>query len=112
MKHRSGYLQCKGEHWEKQRMKALVRDDFTCQFAQLDLKPIEGGCSHEQPEIRLRFLHVHHKVERIHGGTHDLDNLLTICKAHHVQKHPHMAFEHGLGDRTLGDNDGWYLKEL
>jgi len=30
---RPHYAQCSGEHWQKQRMRCLVRDDFTCQAA-------------------------------------------------------------------------------
>jgi len=29
---RPRYVQCTGPEWEKQRMRALVRDDFTCQW--------------------------------------------------------------------------------
>lgn len=74
-------------------MRTLVRDNFTCQFHQLGLTPINDGCTVAHAETRLRFLHVHHKQERINGGTHDLDNLLTICRAHHEELHPHMAYE-------------------
>lgn len=76
---RSHYLQCTGEDWEKARMCCLVRDNFQCQIL---------GCT----ETRLRFLQVHHKQWRIHGGTHDLDNLITLCRLHHIQQHPHMQW--------------------
>lgn len=93
MAKRPNYLQCSGEEWEKQRMRTLVRDDFICQFHALNLNPIEGVCTHEHPVTRLRELQIHHIQQRINGGTHDLDNLLTVCYAHHVQIHPHMRFE-------------------
>lgn len=102
------YLQCRGEAWDKARMRALVRDDFTCQFHKLGLPETEG-CSHGHPETRLRFLHVHHKQERQAGGTHDLDNLVTICRTHHVFIHPHMAWELSIKDKEL---EGTPTREL
>ena len=106
---RPHYLQARGEAWDKARMRALVRDDFTCQYDHLNLTPIEGGCNANNRENRLRFLHVHHIHERINGGTHDLDNLITICRAHHIQLHPHMRFEYAVQDRYL---EGGPDKEL
>ena len=41
-------------------------------------------------EDRLRFLHIRHIKARINGGTHDLDNLLTLCRKHHEDIHPFM----------------------
>lgn len=89
---RSQYLQCKGEEWEKARMRALVRDDFTCQFARLGLEEV-ASCTHAHPENRLRKLQVHHLKKRINGGTHDDENLITICTAHHMEIHPHMKLD-------------------
>lgn len=96
MKHRSTYLQCSGDDWQKARMRALVRDEFQCQFHKLGLPPVDG-CTAGQPETRLRKLQVHHLLERIHGGTHELSNLLTICRAHHIHIHPHMRLELSAG---------------
>ena len=97
------YLQCEGDHWQKQRTRTLVRDDFTCQFEALNLLPSEG-CSCDKPETRLRFL------QRQNGGTHDLDNLVTICRVHHAMIHPHMRYELAQGERkVLGQ---WIPKEL
>lgn len=89
------YLQASGEVWEKARMRALVRDDFTCQAHKL------GLCAESCTENRLRFLHIHHMQERQHGGTHDLDNLITLCREHHEQIHPHMRFEFAAQDKVL-----------
>lgn len=94
------YLQAKGEEWEKARMRALVRDNFTCQAQRLDL-PETAHCSYHQPQTRLRFLHVHHLQERQHGGTHRLDNLVTLCREHHMLVHPHMAYEIRSEDKAL-----------
>jgi len=102
-------VECKGEDWQQQRMRTLVRDDFTCQFRQLNLREIEGGCCDHEPENRLRFLHVHHIIERQFGGQHDLDNLLTLCRAHHIELHPHMRFEYAITDKIIGDGS---MKEL
>lgn len=77
---RRQYLQCRGDTWQKARMQCLVRDSFCCQTP---------GCT----ETRLRLLQVHHKHWRIHGGTHDLDNLITLCRIHHIQQHPYLQFE-------------------
>jgi 5-methylcytosine-specific restriction endonuclease McrA len=78
------YLGLKGDAWYKARMQALVRDDFCCQAYRLGISDIP--CS----EMRLRELHVHHIRMRIHGGSHDLDNLITLCKTHHETLHPWM----------------------
>lgn len=95
MKRRSGYLQCTGEEWQKQRMRALVRDDFTCQAHKL------GLCDEPCTENRLRFLHVHHIEERQYGGSHNLSNLVTLCRQHHVQLHPHMLYELSRQEQSL-----------
>jgi hypothetical protein len=81
---RKNYLKLTTPSWQKARMRALVRDDFRCQAHQLGL--CETPCS----ETRLHKLHVHHLQMRIQGGNHDLDNLLTLCKAHHEMLHPWM----------------------
>lgn len=103
---RPHYLECRGEDWDKARMRALVRDDFTCQAHTL------GLCEEPCQENRLRHLHVHHIVPRIQGGTHDLSNLLTLCTTHHIRLHPHMLYDLPQRERVLeADNDG-YVKEL
>ena len=60
--------------WEKQRMRALVRDNFQCQHP---------GCS----ETRLKQLTVHHLIKKCHGGSDNLDNLQTLCIHHHRELH-------------------------
>ncbi len=57
----------------------------------------------------MDYLHVHHIVERQAGGTHDPDNLITICREHHVRIHPHMRFEYAMRERVL---EGGPDKEL
>lgn len=84
-------------------MRALVRDDFTCQAHKLEL------CSEPCSENRLRFLNVHHLRERQAGGTHALENLITLCREHHIQLHPHLRFEYAMRDKVL---EGGPAKEL
>lgn len=95
------YLQASGEDYEKARMRCFVRDEFTCQFQALGLPEIEGICDCANPQTKLRYLQCHHKKQRLHGGTHDLENLVTVCKSHHEQIHPHMRFELPMANKTL-----------
>lgn len=83
------------EAWQKARMKALVRDDFACQAHQLDL------CEESCGESRLSKLHVHHLKMRINGGSHELDNLLTLCELHHEQIHPWMKKRKAIRQKSL-----------
>ena len=85
MKRRARYLQCAGEEWHKARMACLVRDGFRCQAERLGLGPCD--------EERLRCLVVHHIRPRIAGGTHHLRNLVTLCRRHHAEIHPHLQHE-------------------
>lgn len=65
-------------------MRALVRDEFACQAHLVGLP----RCT----ETRLRMLQVHHLVQRSEGGTHDLENLLTLCRVCHSRIHPWMIW--------------------
>jgi 5-methylcytosine-specific restriction endonuclease McrA len=57
----------------KVRLKVLERDNFTCR-----------NCGKKPDKLE-----VHHIVPLISGGTHDLDNLLTVCqKCHDYLDHP------------------------
>ena len=96
------YLSCTGETWDKARMRTLVRDDFRCQAHKL------GLCDEPCEEDRVRHLQVHHIKQRIHGGTHDLDNLLTVCKPHHIDIHPHMRLELRAKPKELGKDSAWF----
>lgn len=60
--------------WKKQRMRTLVRDNFSCQVE---------GCKVN----RLSLLTVHHITPRCKGGLDNLSNLLTVCREHHGQLH-------------------------
>mgnify|MGYP000848951807 CR=1 FL=1 len=53
------------------------RDQAKCQAPDLDGNPCEDG----------RWLHFHH-IKPVHrGGTHDVDNLTTLCSGHHMMMH-------------------------
>ncbi len=51
----------------------------------------EGRCQHRMPDGSLcseqRWLQFHHRVEVCNGGSDDLDNLTTLCRAHHMMRH-------------------------
>jgi 5-methylcytosine-specific restriction endonuclease McrA len=101
---RSNYLPASGESWQKARMRALVRDDFTCQAHQI------GVCDEPCGEDRLHKLVVHHIKYRINGGTHDLDNLITVCHKHHADIHPHLRFQLPTVEQEI-EGERW-LKEI
>lgn len=59
----------------------------------------DGGCVARGWQVDCwGGLHVHHIVRRSQGGTHDDDNLVTLCAGHHgyVHEHPALARERGL----------------
>lgn len=58
--------------WQVSRRRALARDGARCTVARL----LGGDCTDT--------LHVHHLVRPEHGGArYQLDNLVTVCSAHH-----------------------------
>lgn len=59
-----------GAVWEARRQQALDRDGHRCQ-----------KCG------RAGRLEVHHVVELAHGGTNDMNNLGTRCRACHIAEH-------------------------
>lgn len=83
MARQKGYLSVTGRDWIKARTAALIRDDYKCQAHKL-------GLSHEPCQAPKRKLCVHHIIRRVDGGTHDLDNLITVCYEHHCAIHPHL----------------------
>ena len=54
-----------------------LRDQSRCQF------PRHNGtiCGEK------RWLDIHHVIPVFQGGSHDLENLITLCKAHHSETH-------------------------
>lgn len=64
-----------GADWDSVRGQVISRDGRICQEA-------DGTC--DGP------LQVHHILPLSQGGTNDMNNLVTLCRYHHTQKHPHM----------------------
>ena len=74
------------------RKAVLVRDHGRC---------VVPGCR------AARHLHVHHLVERAHGGAHGLDNLITICGGHHRAIHgDRLRVSGAVGALTWAHRDG------
>jgi hypothetical protein len=42
-------------------------------------------------------LHRHHRLARVHGGTHEVDNLLLVCQHHHAVIHANPEWSYGEG---------------
>lgn len=57
-----------GSFWHQQRLRALQRDNFVCQY---------DGCNETEN------LDVHHIIPYRMSKNHDLENLVTLCKKHH-----------------------------
>jgi len=57
-----------GPYWPEQRINALQRDKFVCQY---------DGCD------RAEYLHVHHIVPFRISRDNSLENLMTLCNRHH-----------------------------
>lgn len=58
------------KEYNEVRVTILERDDYKC---------TECGCD--------KHLHVHHIIHRKDGGTNDENNLVTLCKWCHAEKH-------------------------
>ncbi|WP_135827222.1 HNH endonuclease [Halorussus ruber] len=63
-------------NWDDIRKTAYLRDDYTCQNCKLE------GSPHGDTK-----LHAHHVVPKSRGGTHDLENLVTLCEECHLAVH-------------------------
>lgn len=68
------------------RAAAIRRDDHRCQAAAAVIAVACAG-----------GLHAHHVIRRSQGGPDDIDNLLTVCAAHHQHIHDHPAEAKSLG---------------
>ena len=62
--------------YKKQRLRVLARDNGTCLM-----------CGAQE-----QVMHVDHIVPRSKGGTHDMDNLQTLCVGCNLKKGDKMAF--------------------
>lgn len=56
--------------YKKARLKILERDNYKC-----------VNCGKDED------LHVHHKIHKSDGGTNDPENLITLCKWCHAERH-------------------------
>ena len=65
----------------------LARDNYTCQSCKVQNIPLE----------------VHHKVQRIHGGSDNPSNLITICKNCHQKHHNHLQRITHVANKALKD---------
>ena len=72
------------------RQQILKRDNYTCQ-----------DCGYY---YRLSKLHIHHKLAQRYGGTHDPDNLITLCCKCH-RKADLQLFRDGMKKYHEGLND-------
>jgi len=59
-------------NWDEIRKKVLKRDGYRCK---------ECGTGNKK-------FHVHHKIPISEGGSHNLENLITLCEYCHNSKHP------------------------
>lgn len=62
-----------------------ARDSLAWQHARAQARARDGGCVYRQQGGCSGALAVHHRVPLEQGGTNALDNLLTLCRAHHEQ---------------------------
>jgi hypothetical protein len=64
------------EDWDKRRRKVYQRDNYRCQNCK------QGGGPNGKAEV-----HAHHIVPVERGGTHKLDNIVTLCSRCHSLVH-------------------------
>lgn len=62
--------------WNSRRKKVYKRDNYTCQ-----------NCGRQGGPHGNAELHAHHKVPKSKGGSHDLNNLKTLCTYCHDAVH-------------------------
>lgn len=64
------------DDWYSRRKKVYKRDNYTCQ-----------NCGERGGPYGDTELHAHHIIPKSKGGSHDLDNLETLCKYCHDKVH-------------------------
>ena len=51
----------------------------------------QGRCGAKNPDGSIcndsRWVDIHHKIPRSEGGLNTIENLVTLCKAHHQMEH-------------------------
>ncbi len=57
----------------------------------------QGKCQFETPEgdkcLNERFTEIHHLIPRAYGGSHEPENLTTLCSGHHRAIHHKGVFQ-------------------
>jgi hypothetical protein len=67
------------EDFQRQRKKAMERDNYACQDCQMSRK--------EHMKKFNQDLHAHHIVPRSQGGSNFVDNLVILCQECHIKRH-------------------------
>jgi len=80
------------EDWNQRRKKVYRRDDYQCQ-----------NCGSSGGPKGNSELHAHHIVPKSSGGTHDLSNLVCLCKECHNLVHDHPI---GKASTNITEKDG------
>lgn len=65
-------------NWDAIRQRVLARDEYQCQRSNCDARG--GPCGSAK-------LHVHHIIPVSEGGSHDRENLVTLCRDCHSDTH-------------------------
>lgn len=63
--------------WDGRRKEVLRRDGYTCR-----------GCGVSSTRVDGIPFDVDHVIPKLDGGSHELSNLQTLCRACHAEKHP------------------------
>lgn len=74
------------DNWDDIRRQVYARDDHQCQ-----------ECGQHGTDTEL---HAHHQTPISQGGTHELSNLITLCRDCHNKKHPHGVGGNKITPRT------------
>jgi len=77
LEHKEG-ASLQGGQWRQKREKALERDNWQCKFCAITDE------EHTNQGEDDRGLDVHHIVPRQDGGTHEVWNLISVCRSCHA----------------------------
>ncbi|XVH33884.1 HNH endonuclease (plasmid) [Haloferacaceae archaeon DSL9] len=64
--------------WDRRRKAVYKRDNYTCKIR---------GCNARGGRFGNAELHCHHIIPKSRGGSHNLDNLMTLCAQCHSAVH-------------------------
>lgn len=85
--------------WDERRKKVYQRDGYECQ-----------SCGAQGGQAGDTELHAHHETPISEGGSHDLDNLVTLCKGCHNDQHDHDITADSDDSATVNRLDAWFTK--